>query len=355
MIPSELQMILGVIYGYYTQYTVLGPISKTAFDHTGADKLDIYIDLDDIMMRISNAISGNNINISNGADIAITSAIVNMCGHYRSFYRNTFGVDTMFFIISNPENKYREENMSPEYTHPQLTKEAAALKSEVINRLSGLVLYIPKVHLMLSQFDFNSTALGISKDCQNKNPRMVISKDPIVSILGAKGFWLLRPKKYRGGDRSIIVTPEESFMYYYHLMTKRPLPPELGSQVSNLLDIYMALVGAPSRGLKGIMHYSTAVDNLIKCINDPSNSFTNSKNLVDPDIFSLCSSIGITNTDITEKIISRFRILNSNLMSEMFIMSGVFSTFTTDLYDRELMFRLNETVFSEYPLDLNGL
>lgn len=356
--PPEIQKLTGVVYGYYTRYATLGPISKLAFDHTGASELAIFIDLDDIMIRISNASEAND--ITTELDVPILSSIINMCGHYRNFYRSSFGVRTTFFIVVNPNNVYEECSICDEYNHPIPSNAVTQLKTRIVESLHNIVPYLPNVYLVPANCDFNGAVGAIRYYCQNTQniPCMVISKDPMVSVLGNQNCWILRPKKYNGNDTSVIVQPQDAFRYYYNLRTNHTITDEMNSIVYNTLDAYMVLVGVPSRGIKGVMkrHYS-ALKLLAECINDPRNIVSNSNRLIDADIQALCTAAGY-DFSVANKVIDRFRSINVGYVSEVIAWNGMRNTITNaiiDLYDKELMFKLNETTFSKFPLDLNGL
>lgn len=354
------ETLMGVVYGYYTQYVTLKPLAHNAFAHTGASKLSIFIDLDDIFIHLDKYIKEIPGDVTDTIN-ALTSCIINMCAHYRNFFINTFGVETYIFIIGNQNNSYVESLMCGEYKHPVPGPITAHIKSYTISNLIEYTAYINDVYMVGNSYDFNAMVTSIllneSKFSGDKMPSLVISKDISTLLLGSIGVTVLRPKKYKGQDTSFIVTPGLSFGAYIEAKTKRSIDQYRYNSIKTLLSVLVAFSGFPYRGLKSVKNIDTMVNVLNKCVEDTNNRITNSIYLSDNDIIEIARVAGVKD-NMVNSLLERYHSINPVLISSAMKMNGDFSkayNMMVNMYDPNKMKRANETIFAKYPLDLNAL
>lgn len=347
---TELNNILGVIYGYYTQYPILNKISNEAFASTRASVLGIAIDIDDIFEKINNR--SKVLSVSDDVVIAVTAAIINMCAHYRYLYRSSFGVSTTFYLVSNKYgdgNCLVENKFCAEYSKNKISENVYELKLKVLSVLSNLCPYIPDVQLcIVTSYDFNTVAFAANNVFKSINttinhssttPFMVITKDLSAVILGKYNIFILRPKKHQGEDLSFITKPEDCTMRY--IVEKSKMQPPSMHIDKEVIVALVATCGLPSRRLRSIKQVPYAINILSQCrtamiaINELIKYTGLSQNIVEERMKAL------------DPAVSAMVLSNDTTAANIFNMPHMF--------DPEAVKKLNETTFKKYPLDLNAL
>lgn len=353
----DIDTLLGVIYGYYTQYVVLKPISNDAFARTRADKLSIFIDLDDIFVHLDRY--AKNMSMSNDMIEAITSGLINMCAHYRNFFNNTFGVATYIFMIGNASpNGYVESRLCGEYNHPQLSPTMMVCKNSVMQMLQYISAYIPDIYAIDHGYDFNAMVVSITDQSQfniETMPGLVISKDETTLLLGAEGLTILRPKKYKGSDLSYMVLPEMAYDIYIATRTNKPIIPHSNDNL--MLGVLVSIAGLSQRKIKSSRAINSVASAISKCVSDPNNRVINSSYISDENLLEIIRVLKIKD-ELTNPILERYHSLCPSISSNAMKMSGDFIKAynkLVNIYDPEKMKKLNETTFKKYPLDLNAL
>lgn len=353
----DIDTILSAIYGYYTQYVVLGPISNNAFARTRADKLSIFIDLDDIFVHLDRF--GKDIPMSEDLTTAITSGLINMCAHYRNFFNNSFGVSTYIFMVGNSMNEYIESSFCGEYTHPQISPTMMVCKNTVMQMLQYISAYIPDVYTVDHRYDFNAMVVSITSQAQfslDNMPGLVISKDQSALLLGAEGLTILRPKKYKGEDMSYMVLPELAYDTYISQKTRANIT-EFHNNDNLMISTLVAIAGFLPRKIKSSKSINSVVNAISKCISDPNNRVINSHYISDESLLNIIRVLKIKD-ELANPILERYHSLCPSISSNAMKMNGDFIKAynrLVDVYDPEKMKKLNETTFKKYPLDLNAL
>ena len=96
-----------IIIANYIKYETLGEMTNLAFANSDATSVNIYIDLYQIFRKMYR----NDIAVGDRSSVAAT--IVNLCSHYRAFYKKYYGVHARIFIIQTSGPMTRSEHFYP--------------------------------------------------------------------------------------------------------------------------------------------------------------------------------------------------------------------------------------------------
>ena len=162
----------------YVKYDRLAELINFEYKNSKATKINLYIDLYSILKPLYSS----NIAIDEYNDI--TSSIINMCSHYRSFFKTRYNVDTRIYLIwssnlpSKNKNVYKEYNQKFEYTMNANTK-ITKLISDNLELLSILCPYIPEIMYVTDLYEVGVIAQYIQEMQDNISiPALLITRDP---------------------------------------------------------------------------------------------------------------------------------------------------------------------------------
>lgn len=357
-----------IVYSNFVRYDVLEKLINSHYGsleyYKSINHLNIFIDMYSIVRRLyGDVFDVPDPNI-------LTSLIVNMCGHYRNFFRNKYATDTTIYIVDS--NNCCNLNRKFYQGYNQGYAESVTLNEKVTkliyhNRqlLGELCSYLPNIEYIATDYETGVmikhiiTTNRISGD--NTSPNMIISKDiylyQLVSDYIKDDVCILRPKKYKGEDSSFIVNPY-NVMYYY---TKdRSTSEDTILTASNkinygLLSYLMCITRLPERGIKSIVSIPKIVKLLSKLIDQ--NIIINGKNT---DINRLSSLLFMEeeNQIPAVTIDFRFKAIDIDFQYSVFIDSvdaRRYNGTLTNLYDPVSVREINEKHFSSCPIILENL
>ena len=258
---------------YYVKYTRLSELMGQAFSNSTANHINLYIDLYGIYRQLLSRSA-----LTDMSDYtALTAGIVNMCAHYRSFFKK-FGVYTTIFLISS----YNIPDSILKYipTYNKLFQEkllAKSLKEMLelnIELLTILCPYLPNIYFIKT--DFESAVIMdhiIQQEMQrgNQDPNIILSTDiyPIQLTDRFPNTVFLRPMKHMGVDESIITVPKgfKTFNETFWSVVTRSRSSK-GSKANNIVlpassfVALEALSSFPERSLPVILNITTAQNNI---------------------------------------------------------------------------------------------
>lgn len=281
------------IRGSYVKYDRLSQITYETYGGSSiaqATELNIYIDLYSILHSIFSE-SGKTI-INNYTDI--TSAVINMVGHYREFFKR-MQVRTKFFLIFSYNTCDINRKFVAEYN--EVFREKSEIKKyrkiadDNFNLMSILCPYLPDVFFIKSIRNYEAGVIMshlIDKYGQGI-PNLVISRDlyPIQLCAMHPYTSFLRPFKNKDGDQSIMISINEKLTFRYDfwkfVAEYRKISMKSLDNISPLnFSLVMALNSFPERNIKGhVCTIQTAIrlvwnmiqDNEVKIL--PSQLYSN--------------------------------------------------------------------------------
>lgn len=199
-----------LIARYFIKYQQLDNLIPNAFKGSKANAVNIYIDL----YGLYKTIFSRNYRTDISDYTAFTVTLINMCSHYRSYFKG-MGVYAHIFLISSynvPEiSKRFVANYNKTFCDKlknTAVKEMVELNTELLNILCP---YLPNIYFLSTKFE--STVL-INKLIQleskkNNLPNIIISSDiyPMQLCSEYDNTVFLKPIKFQGVDNSVITYP----------------------------------------------------------------------------------------------------------------------------------------------------
>ena len=252
--------------GFYVPYIRMKGLVAETFINTPyatSENIDIYIDMNSLCKELY-----FHREPTNGAEEIVSSAL-NLCAHYRHYFSTRHHTNTRFFIIYSDNYPEYCRSIIPDYGKKD---NAARMKRpNIYNMVAGACLlmndlcsYLPDIYFMTTE---EETALYImyslwrEQDYRTKNnvPAMIISKDPLTSLIFTKfnDIAFLRPRKYEAKDISTIITTN-TVMRNIVLQSSANIRYHQDLDIGDIVLLY-SLIGVPSRSVKPICDSLTAL------------------------------------------------------------------------------------------------
>lgn len=348
-----------VITSNMVKYDRLGKVIPYAFYGSTDNEVILYIDLFPIYRNLISRHDRTDISDY----IGLVPSIVNLCIHYRQFFKK-LEVKTKIYLISSycvPEVACK---MVSGYNKLMQEKLAVPAVVEMVNfnneLLEVLCPYLPEIYFIPTQFE-SSVAIryliNAEKENGNNHPHLIISRDLLPAQLTAEFLDVayLKPNKVRGEDLSQIIpvsTHRDYFRRFSHVVYGVTL--ENGSDETGMVVypsnwvVLLAFAGYKPRNIFSKVHTKVAA----RFINE-----------VSPD-----AQIGGVNTlydlkpDLDSKypktiIEPRYHTLNaSGFMMHEFIRMGEYHNYQLiDLIDPGALAMINSKYFPNNPISIYQL
>lgn len=266
MQSDGLVSVENIIYGSFVKYDRLQQQVFNTFSNTSiasATNLNIFIDLYSVLKSIFSEHYRTDISDYT----AITTGVINMCSHYRAFFKR-LSVHTKFYIIfsfntCDINRKFVADYNGDFYKKSQI-KVFNDLAMNNFELLDLLCPYLPDIFFVKSPRNFESSIViaNLIDMINDGNPNLIISKDiyPLQLCYMYPCTSYLYPIKRRGGiDESIMIPISEksSFRYEFWNLVSRVRK----FDINNIVDIspvnfplFSALNRFPERYIQGLMN-----------------------------------------------------------------------------------------------------
>lgn len=218
-----------VIYGGFVKYDRLQQQVFNTFSNTSiaaATHLNVFVDLYSILKSVFS--EHNIIDISDYT--AVTSGVINLCSHYRGFFKR-LGVHTTFYLIASLNicdinRKFVMDYNEKYYSKFQIQKFADMVNSN-FDLLELLCPYLPDIHFVKSSRNFETSVImaHIIETLNDGQPNLIISRDlyPLQLCYQYPYTSYLYPLKKFGVDESIMVPISEKPSFraeFWNLVSK---------------------------------------------------------------------------------------------------------------------------------------
>ena len=348
-----------IIYGSYVKKDRLAKIVYETFNGTSiaydATELNVFIDLNSVLHQI---FSSKYRTVMESKTV-ITTSLINMCAHYRSFFR-PLSVHTKFYLIYS--NNTCDINEKFVYKYNCMFKEKSqipmfkAMVEENFGLLKVLCPYLPDIFFVSSTRNYETSVIiaHIIRKLNDGNPNLIITRDlyPIQLCTMFPYTSILFPYKYKGQDNSIIVPLTEKSnhrqLFWDVVASKRKVSPE---KLYNISPINFSLLCALNRMPERYMLPILTVDQSRKIIEH----FVGSED-IKISINQLYGDHQIMQTVPVSIIESRFCALDVEFMLPYY---------EADVESKELKFEnlqndgtiqmINSKYFENEPIDLQNL
>lgn len=346
------------LMAHFVKYENLSVLVNQAFSGSQATEVNLYID----MYSITKSLYSDSC-IANITDYrSVIACIINMCAHYRHYFRKYLGVNTKIFIINSlncPETNRKfvagyNEIMYRKFTSNTFIKNMVNHNTDLMNII---IPYLPEIYFVNSQYESSVVISSIiDKQCKNgnSNPNIIITRDILynMQLLSLHPETaILRPTKNKNGDVSYIIEPLRNDMisinrYWQNFCN------ELGCKNIDInihpinTSLLLSLSRLPDRNLKSIMNINTAkryINNIVG--NNPIKCSIQS--IIDNGISAKCGETIIFN---------RYKSIDVEFQKSIYESTIEYRLLDfKDLYDPEAVKDINNRYFESNPLDLDKL
>ena len=344
----------------YVKYDRLASLIAEAFAGYDDTYLDIYIDMNSVIKALYN--SQYNTGIDNYK--SLTACIINMCGHYRDYFRRYLGVNTDIIIVMSNNicdinRKYvAEYNKSFRYKI-ETNNLINNLVKDNLDLLNSLIPYIPNIYMIQSEFETAAVISSIINKRRSEGiirPNLLISRDLLSMQVVAKynKTAMLRPMKNYNGDNSYIVGPldnQEFIDKYWYFFDKEITDGKTSCNINIHpinTSLLMALNRYNKRDLKTIVNITQAKKYIYKCVED------NPVRCSVKTVFEL-------NPELNDKVSwttveSRHKALDIDFQQTIYENSLEYKLLNfIDLNNPTAVKRVNDEIFYDNPIDIDRL
>lgn len=343
-----------ILYSRFIKYTSLRKIVEYEFAGSSATTINIYIDLFSftrMLYRVHKYISA----------FSICSAIINYCGHLRTFFRNGYGVNTniiMLYTSGSFSMNRKYYYKYSEYYQNIIGKNMAmaGLINNNIKLLDAITHYLPDIYLKITSCDINSVIKFmidkkffpdvpnfVISDAQNAYQLPVICKDTIVA----------RKKRVYQEDVSYAYDSSNCLNWYIEEVAK-------GSNVTvpQMLNQYLitaatSIMGGEKLSIKPLCSIPKLINILLKITPGHEKDMEFIYNIISEELGKNKRSRIIP----FEEFANRFCAVDVAFQSTLYgtLPEANMTNFKTKMRDPDTVKSLNSKYFSNCPIDLDKL
>lgn len=358
--PSDSMVTVeNIIYGSFVKHNRLEQIVFNTFSNTsiaGATELNVFIDLYSVLKSVFSQHFRTDISDYT----AITSGIVNMCSHYRSFF-NRLSVHTKFYLIFSYNTCDLNRKFVAEYNNEFLRKSQIKMYNEMaesnFSLLEVLCPYLPDIFLIKSTRNYEVSVIiaNLIETLNDGNPNLIISKDlyPLQLCTLYPYTSYLYPIKKKGGiDDSVMIPISEKPTFrkeFWRLVSiVRNMNESTMVNLSPLnFTLFSALNRFPERNMLPITNIPTAKKIIKNIVGEEDIKIYPSQ---------LYNDMESISTLPVASVESRFKALDIGFMLPYYKNDPESKCIKFEnLRDDGAINAINAKFFSENPLDLNKL
>lgn len=248
----------------FVKYNTLRELISHMFNGSKATDINLYIDLYGVIKTLFS--DSYRTDISDY--MAPTSTILNMCGHYRSFFKS-LGVRTKIFLIFSYNMCEINRKLVADYNEKFYKKLKNTLIKDMVehnnNLLEVVCTFIPSIYFLKTEFE-SSVLIDYLISIGDNNPNLIISKDiyPIQLTELQPNTAFIMPRKLNGEDISMCISPKENVNHvddFWNLYCNRSSTntsrQSIAIHPSNFI-LLSSLTKVPERNLNSIINVTTA-------------------------------------------------------------------------------------------------
>lgn len=350
-----------VVVSHHIRYNTLAEMTNYSFAGSEAESVNIFIDLYQICLKLFRS------DIDFMGKFSLASYIMNMCAHYRWFYKKYYGITTKIYLIyTNDIMKYnlsdvKEYNQKNNhlFTYSLGVSKYVADNTDILNLLTK---YFKDIYFVQSPYEPMAMISSIIDDNVlegNTNPNIIISTSRLVfqippfSPAGVKTVVFYHQYTMDGNINAHIIDSQNAILKYCELgrLKDNPLAQYINPE---LLSVIMALGGYKQRCIRNLVRTTTIIKILCKAIGDGTlyNSYTTDIDLI-YQLFRAKLPVTVSKETIENRFKSLDLIYNKNIYK--FSVYGKNKEWNVNLYNPTEIQRLNQTKFKNYPIDLERL
>ena len=346
-----------LITSSYIKYNKLFELITTSYQGSSCEEINLFIDLNSVLKQLY---SGDIWTYKAIDQFEMASCIINMCGHYRSFFLNSLGVSTNIFLIyglncpsinNSYVNGYNSKFLNDYIKKPDITNSI----DKNLQLLNLICPYLPRIYFFnIGNCEVSSMIDYIIHHIYNPQiENIVISKDPLMlQLIPEHNIRVLRPLKRKGSDDSFIVDSSNLWIKFITDYRKNKLP---NIFISNtFFQNVLCMTSIPERNMFSIFN----INKVFKIIDEAiKQNFLNPIQLYTQSGLNtalLAMGIDCNPTELE----MRFKAINTHYQSSFIITIEKPEFKQLRLIDLEDVQSLKEIIskyFDRYPIDLDRL
>lgn len=346
-----------IVAKYFIQYKRLSRLIGYAFSGSKANTVNLYIDLYGLYRTLFSRTYRTDVSDYT----AFTSSLINMCVHYRAFFKG-IGVYCNIWLISSynvPEiNKKFVANYNKVFTDKlgnKMVKDMIELNSDLLEILCP---YLPNIYYIKTEFESSviiKHIIELELKKGNNNPNIILSTDiyPVQLCAEYNDTVFLRPIKSFGTDESVITTPKgtpDAKITFWSIICRQRDKLVSNENAIAISPSNFALLESlnrfPERYLENILDIRSSSKIIYSAVGE-SDIKTNPDMLFTmvPDLY---------NRVPKAKIDSRYNVLDIDYQYYLFteMSSESMTLHYENLSDPDALEMINSQYFSKNPIDL---
>lgn len=246
-----------IIGSNYIKYNRLSEIVQKAYHGSSADKLNIFIDINSMIRGLFN----KNTKVMITDEYELAAHIINICGHYRKYFKG-LQVQTRFFLIWGlnipKQNKLfaRKYNTAFEksITNSKTIFDNIRSNMRVLELLSP---YLPDIYYLNADDNETSAFIEFFYKTYTKylleGETLVLSRDILsLQLIPSISVKILRPRKISGVDESFIIDHKN---FWKSFITMRNYSPLVNEIPINCFSNILAMTRLPERSMSSIKSF----------------------------------------------------------------------------------------------------
>ena len=245
-----------LLTGHFIKYNRLSELIGASYAGSNCTKINLFIDLNSLVKGLYSIDAWGYKSVSR---YEMTAIILNMCGHYRQFFRN-LGVSTNIYLIYGLNCPKSNETYVFGYNNSfvrsfQKKPSVTNLIDDNMAALNIITQYLPNIFFFnVGLCEVSSMIAHIlrkSNVVQNGFENIVISKDILMlQLVPEYNVRVLRPIKTKNGDESIIVDNNNLWQQFYAIYRKLKSPPD--SIPTTFISNILAMTNVRERSISTI-------------------------------------------------------------------------------------------------------
>lgn len=352
----------------FTKYDRLAEEVNRAFadtEYATSSTINLYID----MYPMIHSMYSTRYEVKIDDYLAIVSNIINMCAHYREYFKRYLGVYAKIFIVAGSNCNELNRKLVLDYNKEMYMKSNNVLMDNInkmletnLDLLNILCPYLPDIHFIKTNFE---TSVCINYIIQREkvangdtSPSIIISRDPYALQLVScnNDVSLLRPKKSKEyGDQSCMIGPIDgnnkikNEIFWQFFSSLRSISQCNFDIAPCNLSLLMALSKLDERNIKSVFNIKSARKYIYNCIGDLNTTCQ-------------LSSLFTINKDLSDKvseleISNRFKAINIPFQTDTVYSSSMEAKLLnfSNREDSVAVKAINDRYFSNNPLAIDLL
>lgn len=338
--------------------TLKNIVEESSTDFIGACVANVYIDLSSVLKPLYKTHEQYDIKDYS----TVTSSIINMCAHYRSFFRKVEGMETNIFLVYSDNCPILNKRLLYGYnSKTEYTMNANALVYDMIQYnlklLSLLSDYLPSIYFISGGFESGAIIYDLicRNECTGHVPNYIITRDiyNYQLVPANNNIIILRPKKHNSQDISYYINNYNLLQTYLKdRESSMIIDPYMNKLHPATLSIIMLLSSVKERNIpvltsvkRAIKLVEDAIDNH-KLFNGYNNNALNIWNAIGEDKFNISYS----------EFENRYKAIDLIYQQSVFMNTPEAKQITfNDFEDAKTIQAINNQYFTNNPLDLENL